>query len=514
MCGHCFVVCPQNAKEIELEINKVKAMLSSGEEVYVSLAPSFAANYGVGINSMKSALCGLGFAGAEETAVGAAAVKNEYERILREEKPDALISSCCHTVNLLIEKYYPGAVKYLANVVSPMQAHAEMIKTKHPGARVVFVGPCVSKKDEAALSDGGIDAVLTFDELTGFMEEAGVSLHKCTEDGNEGLTRIFPTVGGILKSMTHREDDYTYITVDGIDDCMAALSELEAGRVHKCFVEMSACKGSCTAGPVMEKHHRSPLEDYAVIERYAAKNDFSEAAEKTAAHKSFSPIVSENKTPTEEELLSILKRMGKFKPSDELNCGSCGYNTCRDKAVAIYRGRAEISMCLPYLKEKAESFSDNVVKNTPNALLVLNEELEVQQINSAAMRLMGLTTSRDVLGERVVKILDPKIFMDVLETKRNIKNQKVYLAEYERFAEQTVIYDRDYRLLICIMRDITEEEEAREKKEEINKKTVEIADKVVGKQMRIVQEIASLLGETAAETKVALTKLKETIADE
>ena len=206
--------------------------------------------------------------------------------------------------------------------------------------------------------------------------------------------------------------------------------------------------------------------------------------------------------------------MGKFKPSDELNCGSCGYNTCRDKAIAICQGKAEISMCLPFLKDKAESFSDTIVKNTPNGLIVLNEELEVQQINDAARKIMNIRSSADILGDQVVRIMDPRDFMEVKNTMRDIRNKRVYLAEYKRYIEQSVLYDRDSHLLIGIMRDITDEEAEREKKENISRQTIEVADKVVDKQMRIVQEIASLLGETAAETKIALAKLKESIQDE
>ena len=171
-------------------------------------------------------------------------------------------------------------------------------------------------------------------------------------------------------------------------------------------------------------------------------------------------------------------------------------------------------MCLPYLKDRAESFSDNIVNNTPNGLIVLNENLEVQQINSAALKIMNIRYASDVLGEQVIRILDPKIFMDVLQTGRNVRDKRLYLAEYKKYVEQTVIHDAEYHLLICIMRDVTDEETEREKKESISRQTVEIADKVVDKQMRIVQEIASLLGETAAETKIALSKLKESITDE
>lgn len=515
LCGHCFVVCPQNAKQIVDETEKVKVMLAAGNEVYLSLAPSFAANYGVGIEAMREAVKKLGFADAEETAIGAAIVKNEYDRILKEEKPDVLISSCCHSVNLLIQKYYPEVLSCLAAVMSPMQAHCAEIRKHHPESKTVFVGPCVAKKDEADHYGSMVDAVLTFDELTGWLNDEGITIEERKEDTSTGLTRFFPTTGGILKTMEKSEKDYTYMAVDGIENCMAVLDELRSGGVHRCFIEMSACTGSCIGGPVMEKYHRSPVSDFKKIASFAGEHDFAVGeVKKDAVRKIFTAIEDKNVYPTEEEIEEILHKMGKFKPADELNCGSCGYNTCRDKAVAIFRGRAEISMCLPYLKDKAESFSDSIVNNTPNGLMVLNEKLEVQQINSAALKIMNLRSSHDILGDQVVRILDPKLFMDVLSSGRSVKNRRIYLAEYERYVEETIVYDKEYRLLICIMRDITDEENAREKKESVNKKTVEIADKVVDKQMRIVQEIASLLGETAAETKIALTKLKETIADE
>ena len=171
-------------------------------------------------------------------------------------------------------------------------------------------------------------------------------------------------------------------------------------------------------------------------------------------------------------------------------------------------------MCLPFLKDKAESFSDTIVKNTPNGLIVLNENLEVQQINTAARKIMNIRSASDVLGEPVIRILDPAVFIQVRSNGKIVRDRRVYLAEYKKYVEQTVVYDKDSHLLVGIMRDVTDEEAEREKKESISRQTIEVADKVVDKQMRIVQEIASLLGETAAETKIALTKLKESITDE
>lgn len=516
LCGHCFVVCPQDAKQIVDETEKVKVMLQSGEPVVVSLAPSFIANYpGVGIGAMRKALKQLGFYDVEETAIGATIVKTEYERMLREDSRSVVISSCCHSVNLLIQKYFPGALPYLADVLSPMLAHCQDIKHRMPEAKTVFIGPCVAKKDEADHYTGLTDAVLTFEELTNWLKKEGIELEQEIDHDPETRARFFPVTGGVIKTMKKDEERYTYLAIDGVENCIEALKDVESGKITNCFIEMNACTGGCISGPVMEKYHKNPVKDYIAVAQYAGTKDFDiPQPDFMRLRKSFSPIDREMQMPSETEIMGILRKMGKFKPSQELNCGSCGYNTCREKAIAIYQGKAEASMCLPYLKDKAESFSDTIVKNTPNGLIVLNEELEVQQINAAARKIMNIRAASDVLGEQVVRILDPMIFMNAMDSRLGIIEKREYLVEYKRYVDQTVIHDKESRLLICIMRDVTGEEREREKKENISRQTIEVADKVVDKQMRIVQEIASLLGETAAETKIALSKLKESITNE
>ncbi len=519
LCGQCFVVCPQNAKQIVDETEKVKMFLQGEDPVIVSLAPSFVANYeGVGIEAMREALKKLGFYDVEETAIGATIVKNEYERMLAEEQRDIIISSCCPSINLLIQKHFPSVAGYLADVVSPMQAHCQDIKRRFPNAKTVFVGPCVSKKYEAETSQGLVNAVLTFEELSNWLKEENIELKKERGENNESRARFFPTTGGILKTMTQDAPGYTYLSLDGVENCMHALKDIEDGKVHKCFIEMSACVGSCIGGPVMEKYHQTdPISDYIAIANYAGKEDFAvEQPVSEKLRKEYAQIETGVSQPSEEQIRNALQQMGKAKESDELNCGSCGYNTCREKAIAVCQGKAEISMCLPYLKKKAESFSDAIVKNSLNGIVVLNENLEVQQINEAARKMMNIRFSSDILGEPVVRILDPVDFVNALyaEEEDTVQNKNVYLAEYNRYVDQSIIYDKESHLLICIMRDVTEEEKHRMKKEQIGRDTIEVADKVVEKQMRIVQEIASLLGETAAETKIALTKLKESIEDE
>ncbi len=516
LCGHCFVVCPQNAKQIVDDTEKVRVLLQGEDPVVVSLAPSFIANYrGVGIEAMRRALKKLGFFDVEETAVGATMVKREYDRMLNEEQRDIVISSCCHSVNLLIQKHFPSCLPYLADVVSPMQAHCKEIKMRIPNAKTVFIGPCVAKKDEAEHYAGIVDAAITFEDLSRWLESEKIELEKEEDKTEESLARFLPTTGGILKTMAMDAPGYTYLAIDGVENCISALKDVEEGKIHHCFIEMSACVGSCIGGPVMEKNHHSPVSDYIAVSGYAGDRDFNVGQPDMAVmKKEFEFIEQRSAKPSEYEISQILRQMGKFKPSQELNCGSCGYNTCREKAVAIYQGKAEISMCLPYLKDKAESFSDTIVKNTPNGLIVLNDRLEVQQVNAVALDILNLRAASDVMGEPVVRILDPLPFMNVQQSGRGVYNDRIYLAEYKRYVDQTIVPDRESNMLICIMSDVTEEEYARQRKEDISRQTVEVADKVVDKQMRIVQEIASLLGETAAETKIALSKLKESITDE
>ncbi len=289
-------------------------------------------------------------------------------KILDEEKPKILISTCCHSVNLLVQKHYPGLIKYLAKVKSPMLAHCESIKEQIPDAKTVFIGPCVSKKDEANMYDG-VDAVLTFEQLSDWLQQAGIELEKSVDSEQNSKARIFPTGGGILKSM-QKNEDYSYLHVDGVKNCIEMLQDIENSNVENCFIEMSACYGSCINGPVMEKqHHGSPLTKYIAIENYSGKFDF-ESSTNINLYKTLPVLCPDISKPSEREIQNTMKQMGKDRPFSELNCGTCGYPTCREKAIAIIQGKANISMCLPFLKEKAENFSDNIINNTPNSIFV------------------------------------------------------------------------------------------------------------------------------------------------
>ena len=478
----------------------------------VSLAPSFIADFPVsGLAEMRRALTALGFAEVEETARGARIVKSEYERMIASGEHRLIISSCCHSVNLLIQKRYPRALQYLARVDSPMVAHAKSIKARMPGAAVVFIGPCVSKKDEAERC-GQVDCVLTFDELTDWLQEAGVPLGESGAlDGTEARSRFFPTPGGIIKSMD-QQADFTYIPIDGLRRCMDALEEIERGGMENCFVEMNACEGSCIGGPVMHRYHREPITCKTRVDHYGGRSgaDFSDRPADDLK-KTFSYLGTGEVMPGEAAIEEVLHKLGKFRPEDELNCGTCGYPTCREKAIAVCQGKADLTMCLPFLKAKAESFSGAILDNTPNAILAMDTKLIIQQANEAAARLFGMGSARELVGLPIDTILGPVEYLQAIGGERSGGATRHYLADYDKFVEETIAFDPEYNLVISIIKDITEETRREKRLDEERRRTAELADRVIEKQMRVAQEIASLLGETTAETKIALTRLKDTI---
>lgn len=377
LCGKCFVVCPQNAKQIRHDTASAKALIAEFPRVYASLAPSFVANYpGATRRSMAEVLKKLGFYGVEETAVGATIVKKRYDEMVERREKDVIISSCCHSVNLLIQKHFPAALPYVAKVVSPMQAHSSDIKRRDPEAKTVFLGPCISKKAEAEMYPGTVDCVLTFEELSQWFEEAGITpedLADKTEAGalpDEGRARLFPTSGGILRSMEKRQKEYTYITVDGQENCIRALEDIVSGKLSQCFIEMSACAGSCIGGPVMDRSNRATLMDYAAVDHFAGNEDF--AVENYTAEqleKEIGYIGLHRQMPGSSVIEEILHKMGKMTPEQELNCGSCGYDTCREKAAAVFLGKADLSMCLPFLKKKRNLFLTISSGTPPTELL-------------------------------------------------------------------------------------------------------------------------------------------------
>jgi len=525
--GRCVLVCPQDAKKIQNDLPRVQELLQGEDPVVVSLAPSFVAAFSEGTEGqVVAALKKLGFREVRETAEGAEWVAKEHARLLSEGRKN-IISSSCPAINALIYKYYPQYISYLAPVVSPMVAHARLIRREYEKVTVVFIGPCIAKKAEIEEEEirGEVDAVLTFKELKSWFQEEHISLSTLEEAEMDASLvewgRAFPVEGGLLKTasldagMLSRE----VMVITGIDRCRQFLEDLKNARTNFGMVEMMSCEGGCIDGPVLQ----SLLSPY---ERRRKVIDYAEKA-KTLSNllpsrkiislpdlgRDFIPRPVPQPQVPEEEIKRILSLTGKFSPQDELNCGACGYNSCREKAQAVYQGMAEAEMCIPFMRAKAESFSSFLITVTPNGIVLVDEELRIVDVNPALRRMFGLT-GKLIVGGKLDQIIDPSPFVEVLRTKKAITKEVFYPQYQNLYAQLSVFYLEKSQLLMGVFVDLTKEKEREVLMEQIKEQTLEKAQQVITNQMRVAQEIASLLGETTAETKVLLNKLMKILRGE
>lgn len=526
LCGKCLNACPQNAKTLQSDIDKVKGFFKNNKKVLVSLAPSYYSAFSFGNEKqLVSALIKLGFAGVAQTADGAAYVTAEYNRLMQERKMDNIITTCCPTINELVEKYYPSLTPMLAPVLSPMAAHGRLLKqTYGSDCKVVFIYPCIAKKNEAddIRHQNDIDAVLTFHEVAHWFEEENIDLKKIEPAeflrNDSAVLRLYPIAGGIVKSLKKLGDiencGYQIMCVDGMENCKELFAAIENGQIHSSFIEINACDGGCINGPARNPHARDRFTGRLEIRHHVEETDmgFPPLNDTVNLHKEFLERASKRKLPTEDEIRSILRRIGKVTPEQELNCGSCGYPTCRDKAIAVYQGKADLNMCMPYMRERAESLSNFVLSETPNITVIVDQDLNIIEFNKAAEKAFGITRG-EALQKGIYEIIDAENFLRVLDTKTSIFDKKVTYEVYNNITTlQTIIYLAEGNYAMGIFKDITDEENKRENRYRLKMDAVDMAQKVIDKQMMVAQEIASLLGETTAETKVTLTKLKKMIA--
>ena len=515
LCGKCTLVCPQNAKQVHSEAEDVLALLASGKKVVASLAPSFVSSFGVqDFDVMAEALSELGFAETEETAIGAKAVTEEYARLLKTGEFRNFISSACPAVNRMIQLYYPSALKYLAPVPSPMVAHARMIKKRDPDAAIVFIGPCIAKKREAAES-GIIDGVLTFEELNALFERKNINLGKIeakTQSEKHSLkARYYPIPRGIIKSFDALPDGYEYVAVDGVKRCAEVLEEVDS--LSGLFLELNCCEHACVGGPCRPATRSGAVKSHEEVRRYAAKDIAAPAASvpETDLTQKHPRIILDDFIPSEKDIRAVLAKTGKNSPEDELNCGACGYSTCREKAIAVLNGYADIEMCLPYMRSRAESMSYEIIQNTPNGIVLMSDDFTILDINSRAMRLLGVT-EHDVRGMLAFDCFDCEEFISAVTKGKNVSKKRVFVNRTKKYIELSIVLLQEHKVLFGVMKDITDSVEYDEKLNAVKLETLATTDEVIKKQMRVAQEIASLLGETTAETKVALNKLKQTLA--
>ncbi|WP_461206582.1 [Fe-Fe] hydrogenase large subunit C-terminal domain-containing protein [Clostridium sp. DL1XJH146] len=522
-CGQCLVVCPQEARYIKTDVDKVLNFIKSGEKCVVSLAPSFAGSFEYEeFGQMVTALKNIGFYAVEETAVGAELVSKEYEKYINNNKLKNVITTCCPSSNFLIEKYYPELIKYMIPVVSPMIAHARRIKEKYGSdTKIIFIGPCISKKYEVAYEDEtkSIDAVITFEELYKWFKYKEINISDLEEsEFDEETSKVgtsYPLLGSVIDRLDigDKKLKYDYIKVDGFDKCREILEEIKNKNIENVIVELNVCIGGCIGGPATPKEEQGLFVRKKKVSDYVKrKNDKVDNDEKKhyniGLEKNFQNKAVITNEYSEKQIISVMREMGKFEKTDELNCGACGYNTCREKAKAVLDGMSEKTMCVPYMRSKAESLTNVIFENSPNAIFLLDENLAIKEYNPTAARIF-LLSNEGCNPKNILNIISDKNLVKAKENKENVYGEKVAYHQYGIVMQENILYLEKEKIFIIIMNDITLEEKRKKELGVVKEETLDAAQRVIEKQMRVAQEIASLLGETTAETKVILTKLKK-----
>ncbi|MBP1764713.1 MAG: rsxB 4 [Firmicutes bacterium] len=508
-CGKCIVECPQHAKQVINQLPEIEQAIAAGGRVVMSLAPSFVAAFSnLSTKELLGRIRGLGFTAVEETAIGAEVVSNTYQTLLANSK-DTVLSSCCPVIVNLIEKFYPQLVDKLAPVVSPMAAHARIIREKYGmDTFVVFAGPCVGKLAEIQLEDSMVDAAITFEQLKDWLSHSQAFIAAEEIDEAWGNARYFPVAGGVLKSfMSHEDTDIDIISVDGIDKCIEVFEGLIRKEISPRFVEVMACSGGCIGGPASGGScipaKRVKVVEYALNSQKDEPHILPAALNFRRLHEGEAFI---NLEPTEEIIREILQQTGKFSKSDEKNCGACGYNSCREKAVAVYKGLAEIEMCVPYMRSKAESYANIIVDNSLNGIIVVNDRMIIQEFNPAAEAMFN-RKNEITKGINLCELIDCTDFLAAAESGRQIFAKRVEYPRFGMITEQRIIPVPEHGLIIGVITDVTATEKKERELQRLKLDTVDKATEIINKQMQVAQEIAGLLGETTAETKSALLEL-------
>ncbi|MDR2613581.1 MAG: 4Fe-4S binding protein, partial [Deltaproteobacteria bacterium] len=413
-CGTCVRECPQKAKTVRSDLEEARRLVAGDRPAIASVAPAFAARFpGPLTLRLPSALRRLGFARCAETAEGARYVT---ERSLPRRGGGGVCTACPVVVSY-VEKYRPDRLDDLIPVVSPAVAHGRLLKSLFPGSPVIFIGPCAAKKDEIArpASAGAVDVALTFAELARWLAEEGVAVEDCTESGfdaffDTGAARLFPVSGGMLRTGG--------LPADGLEDAVFPVTgpeevkQLFAGRegLRGRTVEPLFCRGGCVMGPAFDGpgtffERRGAVISWALAPRLPSP---CRPAPEVAWCVEFAPGGLDMEEVTESQIEQVLGSTGKLNPALQLNCGACGYSSCRESAAAVVRGMAEPEMCVPHMKRLAQQRTDRIMETSPNGIVVLDAELCMIKMNSAFQRMF--MCNGGVLGRRVSYLLNSEGF--------------------------------------------------------------------------------------------------------
>lgn len=515
-CGSCVKACPSNAKRVRSDVDKIKTLFLAQKEVYVSLAPSWSGVFDYKPAKMITILKKLGFKNVSETALGAQEVSIKTAEVLNNSEKGLFISSACPTIVDYIRLYLPDFTDHIVPIASPALTHAKMLKDAYGDKiAVVFIGPCVGKKNESDNNKELIDVSITFEELKLWILDESLDVNAIiTDESNTFVPEaafegsIYPLDGGMNETIKKIgiNDNVQLLNICSLQAFENALKGLHPEKLDKpIFIEALACDGGCIAGPCISTQKSGVdimskvLSSVKYREKIPKKADVVVEIEyKQNAIETFDyPI---------EQILKAMKKIGKHSEDDELNCGGCGYSTCRELANALIAGDAEPSMCVSYMRKIAMRKAAAMLRCMPSAAVMVDDDLRVVEANDSFMKMFcgdmyEIFSARQdgLVGAAIDRIVDfSDIFKAALKTGKDIHK--------ERFPIKNKLYDvtaftiEKNEIVGAIITDVTQTETNREK---ISQK----AQEVISKNISIVQEIACLLGEHMVETELLLSSI-------
>lgn len=518
-CGHCVTICPVGAKKVRNDIDKVKTLFLADKKVYVSLAPSWAGVYDIPKERMIAILKKLGFAGVSETALGAQEVSIQTAKMLNKSGAGLYISSACPVIDDYVRLYKPEFANCITPIASPALTHASLLKdTFGDDIKVVFIGPCIAKKNEADKHPELISVSLTFDELNYWIKEEFIDIEHIEvsedckfvpENAYEGA--LYPLEGGMnetIKRVGIEKNDVTFIGVSSLEAFDKSLQNINPNKIqNKIFVEALGCPGGCINGPCLSSDKSRIMITSDIYANTEYREDIPKEPKKVV-YEDYLPSPVKKVEYSIEQITKALKKISKHKPEDELNCGGCGYSSCREFVNALISGNAETSMCVSYMRKIAVRKAAAMLRCMPSAVVIVDSNMEIVEANDSFEQMfLGdmyeiFASRQDGLSGAALDRIIPfsELFKSALDTGKDI-HQEHYAID-DKVYDISIFTIEDNELIGAVISDVTKSEIDRSK---IAKK----AREVITKNIATVQEIASLLGEHMVETELLLNSIAE-----
>ena len=522
VCGHCVEVCPNGAKKVRDDLANARQLLTLKKPVFVSLAPSFVTEFpGVKPAQMIGTLKKLGFAGVSETALGAQQVSAQAAALLQKNPSRVLASSACPTVVAFLQKHRANGAELLTGLLSPLLTHCKMLRQTF-GAEIgiVFIGPCIAKKLEAAQHPELLDVVLTFEDLRRWLEQekiapenfmATMEDHFVPENSAEGAW--YPVDGGMIAGMksTCAVNDCSLMAFSGIGAIKKALDGIEEMKPDNgLFLELLACEGGCVNGPKVLRRDATVMKRHRVLRAVAPNGVVFPRSPTMETPTDFHVAPVTVVRYPDSQIREALRNVGKFSPNDELNCGGCGYDTCREFGIALLGQKAERAMCVTYMRQLAFKKANALIQKMPSAVVIVNEAMRVIEFNAAFVNLFSPEKTADgngkisIEGIALAEVMPfASLFHNVLKTGEDILDRDL---RFQNTILHATIFSIEKNCLVGgIIQDITK---PAVRKEQVIRK----AREVIQKQIATTQQIAYLLGENAADAEITLNSIIESFS--